>query len=97
MKFLLALFNSELYRYYFIKVGEYTAGGAYVLKKTSVEKFIIPSIGEKEQKPFIVLVDKILSAKQQGKASKELEKQLDDLVYTLFDITKEEQKIIEGQ
>lgn len=97
LKFLLALFNSELYRYYFIKVGEYTAGGAYVLKKTSVEKFIIPSIDEKEQKPFIVLVDKILSAKQQGKTSKELEKQIDDLVYKLFDITTEEQKIIEGQ
>lgn len=97
LKFLLALFNSELYRYYFIKIGEYTAGGAYVLKKTSIEKFIVPSISDKEQKPFIGIVDKILIAKQQGKASKELEKELDDLVYKLFDITIDEQKIIEGQ
>ncbi len=69
IKFILALLNSKLYRYYFIQVGEYTAGGAFVLKKISIEKFIIPTVNEKEHKPFIALVDKILTAKQQGKNS----------------------------
>lgn len=96
LKFILALFNSELYRYYFIKVGEYTAGGAYVLKKTSVEKFIIPIISEKDQKTFISIVDKILETKQQGKNSKDFEKKIDELVYQLYDITPGEQKLIEG-
>ena len=97
IKFILALLNSKLYRYYFIQVGEYTAGGAFVLKKISIEKFIIPTVNEKEHKPFIALVDKILTAKQQGKNSLDLENQIDDLVYKLFDITTEEQKIIEGR
>jgi len=46
LKFLLGLLNSKLYKFYFKNVGEQTAGGAYVLKKTSVEKFIYPSIKE---------------------------------------------------
>ena len=96
IKFILALLNSKLYRYYFIQVGEYTAGGAFVLKKTSVEKFIIPSVSEDEQKPFISLVDKIFETKQQGKDSIDLEKQIDELVYKLFDLTEEEIKIVEG-
>jgi hypothetical protein len=65
------------------------------LKKTSVEKFIIPSVSDNEQKPFIALVDKILITKQLGKDCKELEKQLDDLVYKLFNISEEEIEVIE--
>ena len=67
------------------------------MKKISIEKFIIPTVNEKEHKPFIALVDKILTAKQQGKNSLDLENQIDELVYKLFDITTEEQKIIEGR
>ncbi|WP_026726462.1 Eco57I restriction-modification methylase domain-containing protein [Flavobacterium sasangense] len=36
------LMNSKLFKFYFENVGEKTAGGAYVLKKVSVEKFILP-------------------------------------------------------
>ena len=43
LKLLLLLLNSRLYKFYFENVGELTAGGAYVLKKTSVEKFIYPT------------------------------------------------------
>ena len=46
LKLLLGLLNSKLYEFYFKNVGEQSAGGAYVLKKTSVEKFIYPSIKE---------------------------------------------------
>ena len=43
MSFLEVLLNSKLYKFYFEQVGELTAGGAYVLKKTSVEKFVCPT------------------------------------------------------
>lgn len=36
------LMNSKLFKFFFENVGEKTAGGAYVLKKVSVEKFILP-------------------------------------------------------
>ncbi|NQT76810.1 MAG: restriction endonuclease subunit M, partial [Bacteroidetes bacterium] len=39
----IALMNSKLFKFYFENVGEMTAGGAYVLKKASIEKFIFPN------------------------------------------------------
>jgi hypothetical protein len=94
LKFILALFNSKLFNYYFIKVGEYTAGGAYVLKKTSVEKFIIPSADEKSQKALIKLVDTILAKKEKGESTQVEEDKIDQLVYDLFALTPSEVEII---
>jgi hypothetical protein len=96
IKFILGLFNSRLYKYYFEKVGEYTAGGAYVLKKTSIEKFIIPSCNKESQNSIIKLVDNILGNKAEGNETLSFEKQIDDLVYKLFDLTADEIKIVEG-
>ena len=95
LKFILALFNSQLFNYYFIKVGEYTAGGAYVLKKTSVEKFIIPQADEKSQKALIKLVDTILAKKAKGEDTQEEEDKIDQLVYQLYDLSPSEIQIIE--
>ena len=52
-------------------------------------------LSKNDQRPFIDLVDEILSAKQEGIVSLSLEKQLDELFYKLYDITPEEQNIIE--
>ncbi|TAH19097.1 MAG: class I SAM-dependent DNA methyltransferase [Cytophagales bacterium] len=95
LKFILALFNSKLFNYYFIKVGEYTAGGAYVLKKTSVEKFIIPQADEKSQKALIKLVDTILTKKAKEEDTQEEEDKIDKLVYQLYDLSQSEIEIIE--
>ncbi len=54
LSFLEVLLNSKLYKFYFEHVGELTAGGAYVLKKTSVEKFVYPTgLSNDIQKVFI--------------------------------------------
>ena len=97
LKFILALFNSDLYRYFFIKIGEYTAGGAYVLKKTTIEKFIIPTIDEAVQKSIIEKVDKVMELKQKGEDTLILVNEIDDLIYAIFDITEEDQKVIKEQ
>jgi hypothetical protein len=61
---------------------------------------------EKEQKHFINLVDKILFLTQaddypQNKTKqakvKEYEKEIDQMVYKLYDLTEEEINIIEGE
>ena len=67
--FILGLFNSRLFQFYFSVVGEKTAGGAFVFKKTSIEKFVIPnktdsSINELTRKR-IALEAKIFSHKNQ--------------------------------
>ncbi|MGY8909622.1 MAG: Eco57I restriction-modification methylase domain-containing protein [Flavobacteriales bacterium] len=54
LQLLLLLLNSSLYKFYFENVGELTAGGAYVLKKASVEKFVYPSkVSEKSTIAFL--------------------------------------------
>ncbi len=94
VKFLLALFNSKLFQFYFDKTGEYTAGGAYVLKKKNVEKFIIPT-QKMNYEPYIKLVNKILLAKKKNKETSELETKLNKMVYKIYDITEIEQEEIE--
>ncbi len=42
------------------------------------------------------LVDRILELKKTGKDTQSLENEIDALVYRLYDITPEEQAIIEG-
>ncbi|MEY3498675.1 MAG: hypothetical protein RL308_344 [Bacteroidota bacterium] len=59
LNFIIGLLNSRLYKFYFEIIGEQTAGGAYVLKKTSVEKFVLPTVNLDEQKELIDKVDLI--------------------------------------
>lgn len=105
IKYLLALFNSQLMKFYFSFIGIMTAGGAFTLKHETIHNFPIKIISEKEQKPFIELVDKILaitkdddylknSVKQAG--ARNYEKKIDGLVYKLYSLSPNETKIIES-
>jgi hypothetical protein len=56
----LLLMNSSLFKFYFTKVGEMTAGGAFVLKKASIEKFVLSNnIDSSTYKNFISKSEKI--------------------------------------
>lgn len=60
--------------------------------------FPIPKeLSQSEQKPFISLVDKILSAKRNnpGANTKALEQEIDEMVYKPYDLTPEEIEIVE--
>lgn len=103
-KFILAIANSKLMDYlikkYIINYSELT-----VAFYNSILKAVpIPKISKSKQKPFIKLVDKILSItkeddyleneKKQEKVKK-LQEKIDKLVYDLYDLTDEEIKIVE--
>ena len=90
-KYLLAILNSSLLNWYYKKFSTNSNVNGY-----EVDSLPIPRISEPEQKPFIDLVDKILAGKEQSKDTSTLEKQIDQLVYKLYDLTKEEIAIIEG-
>ncbi len=94
LKYILALLNSNLFKFLFTQIGVMTAGGAFTLKKSTIEEFPIIEILEKQQLPFIKLVDKIILQKQQAKDTTELEKQIDELVYKLYGLTNDESKIV---
>lgn len=60
--------------------------------------FPIPKeLSQSEQKPFITLVDKALSAKKINPDADTagLEREIDEMVYKLYDLTSEEIKIVE--
>ncbi|WRF67733.1 class I SAM-dependent DNA methyltransferase [Helicobacter pylori] len=99
IKYLTALLNSKCI--YFAMRKFYMGGGIEgELKTNNLEKIPIPKI-TKSNKPtadkIIALVDKILQAKEKDpKANTQgLEKEIDALVYQLYNLTDEEIKIIE--
>ena len=91
LKYILALFNSKLYQFYFSIIGEKTAGGAFVFKKATIEKFLIPQ-NLNFMNEIISKVDGILTI---GKNDL-IENDIDNLVYKTFELTDEEIKIIEN-
>ncbi len=97
LKYLLAVLNSQLMKFLFSQIGVMTAGGAFTLKKATIEEFPIQEISSKEQLPFINLVETIISQKQKGEDSTANERKIDEMVYKLYDLTEEEIGIVEGK
>lgn len=102
LHYLLGMLHSKLITFAFKTF--YAGGGlgesGYRYKKAFIERLPIPKITEKNQEladKITALVDKILKAKEKDpKANtQELEKEIDALVYQLYNLTDEEIKIIE--
>ncbi|WRF59233.1 Eco57I restriction-modification methylase domain-containing protein [Helicobacter pylori] len=100
---ILGVLNSKLMTYFYKKkfFPTHMQGGAFGFDTLSVETLPIPQI-TKSNKPtadkIIALVDKILQAKEKDpKANTQrLEKEIDALVYQLYNLTDEEIKTIEN-
>ncbi len=101
LKYLTALLNSKLLTYAFktFYAGGDLRGNTFRYKKVFLNQLPIPRIGKAEQKPFEVLVEKILALKKGDPEADvtELEAEIDQLVYKLYDLTEEEIQIIEGK
>ncbi|MCQ2668949.1 class I SAM-dependent DNA methyltransferase [Helicobacter pylori] len=102
LRYLLGMLHSKLITFAFKTF--YAGGGlgesGYRYKKAFIERLPIPQITEKNQEladKIIALVDKILKSKEKDpKANTQrLEKEIDALVYQLYNLTDEEIKIIE--
>lgn len=99
IKYLLALLNSKVIDYYYSVRHKSTKTVFSEIQANSVRELpikIIPNVG---QQPFIELVDKILEIKKfDYKAdTSALEAEIDKLVYSLYNLTEEEIKIIENK
>jgi adenine-specific DNA-methyltransferase len=96
LKYVLALLNSKLYYLWFYYRGK-RKGENLELYQKPLSEVPIKRISTEEQKPFIDIVDKILSLKKQNPNADitEYEKQIDQLVYKLYNLTEDEIKIIE--
>jgi len=104
LKYVLGILNSKFAFNWFQKNGK-RRGAGFDIGVEKLRLFPIKKITLQEQKPLIEIVDKILAitnfadyltnTERQAKV-KEYEKQIDQLVYKLYDLTPEEIAIVEG-
>ena len=100
LKFILSLINSRLFQFIMNKMTFEKTKGAFTKAKIyHYEKLPIRKANEMQQLPFIALVDQILAAKAANPKAdtSALEKQIDDMVYKLYELTEEEKAIIENK
>ena len=105
LKYVLALLNSKLYYQWLYHKGK-RKGNTLELFYGPLSEIPIKKISGYEQKPFVNLVDKILSITKdedylqnphKQARVKELEREIDQLVYKLYGLTEEEIRIVEGE
>ena len=101
LKYLIALLNSKFLTYVFktFYAGGDLRGNTFRYKKVFLETLPVPKIEITEQLPFEILVDQILAAKQEdpNADTTALEKQIDEMVYKLYELTPEEIAIVKGE
>ena len=97
VKYVLGLFNSQLLKYYYHKTNSQGGNIFPQVRISSVENLPIKISDKKTQDKIEILVDKILSAKEKDSKADtiKLEKEIDELVYKLYELTEEEIKTVE--
>ena len=98
LKYVLALLNSKLYYLWLYHRGK-RKGEMLELYQKPLSEIPIKKISLSAQQPFITLVDQILAAKQKepDADTSALERQIDQMVYKLYDLAPEEIEIVEGE
>lgn len=93
LKYILGILNSKL-GWYFIRNKFKRYKGRQTFE---INKFPVAEVDDNKQKNIIEIVDQILTLKKQNKDAdtKNLEAQIDQLVYKLYGLTEEEIKIVE--
>ena len=96
LKSILAILNSKMMNYFFQSFKQ-EEGRAFAQVKTVDIKNLPFNIQTKEQqKQFSILVDTIITQKQESNETTALEKQIDNLVYKLYSLTAQEINTIEN-
>lgn len=96
LEYLVSFFNSKLFKYCFEENFPELQGNTRELNKVIFEQIPVKPI--LDETPFIKKVNLILSIKKQNPTANtaDLESQIDQLVYQLYNLTDEEIKIVEG-
>ncbi len=99
-KFILAILNSKFLTNYIFKKfrDKHLAGGYLAVNKNNIEQFPLVQTPKKTQTKIVDLVNKILKLKQNdiNANTEKIETEINQLVYKIYELTKEEIKIIEN-
>ena len=98
-KFLLGILNSKAIRFYLNLIAETSGMGTSRWINNYVKEFPIPIVARNQQAPIIQLVNQILTAKRTNSNAdvSNLESEIDQIVYLLYDFTADEIAIVEGK
>ncbi|MEI2674369.1 MAG: TaqI-like C-terminal specificity domain-containing protein [Chitinophagaceae bacterium] len=95
IKYLTALLNSKLCNYQLFESAPKTGMGDLIISVQALEPLLVYYPTDKEQKKIEKLVDEILKKKKANHDTTSLEKEIDVLVYHLYELTYDEVKIID--
>jgi len=97
IKYLLALLNSTTLNYRYKSIGKQTGGGVFEYFENGIGKLPIPVISKSKQQPFVEMANKIIDMKKFDSLSDVTSymKKIDEMVYELYGLTKDEIRIIE--
>ncbi len=94
--YLVGLLNSRLAKYYFSSIVSKMRGGYFSMSKVYVETLPIVFDSERLDEMKSLVNRQIKYTSEYGIESMELQKEIDQLVYKLYDLTAEEIEIIEN-
>ena len=92
--YLTAFLNSSLFKYSFLDNFPELQGGTRELRKIFFDKIPVKEIDDPTNALFLSKVEKIQHLKEQDINSKEIEIELDNMIFNLYDLTEEEKKEI---
>lgn len=99
IKFLCAVLNSKLIKWFLSQMAPTSGMGTLRWKKVYVERLPIPKVTGSRQQPFDQLVDRILTAKADNRDAdtSENEAEIDEKVYQLYRLTPLEISAVEDR
>ncbi|RXZ28572.1 type II restriction endonuclease [Fusobacterium necrophorum] len=95
-KSLLGILNSKLVWFYLKIISVQLGTSALRMKKIYLDNLPIVNLSIEEENRLIQNVDKIIELKKLGKDTQELENQIDEMVYDLYELTEEEKELVKN-
>lgn len=93
-KYHLAILNSSLIWFYLKLISIQLGSSALRMKKIYIEQIPLKEVEENLKNILTEKVNKIISLKKIGKNTKDLELEIDEIVYDLYELTEEEKEIV---
>lgn len=95
LKYLLAVMNSHLGKWYFEQISTTSGMGTNRWKKYKIEMFPVAAPKPDQEQALVELVDKVIEVKKGNGDSTMLEQEIDQKVYELYGLTDQEKMLIE--
>lgn len=95
-KFVLALLNSKLINWFYVNQFTNESNLTVNLSKAYLSQIPLAIPNKTDENNIVLLVEKVIVRKQENNSTSDLENQIDQLLYQLYDLTEEEIQIIEN-